>query len=168
MSGARIDVIVEVGCLHTVIRNGLLAEIFASWLAELEFLSVKGGHAYGSDNGRHEAVSRTAAADLLVDTDAYVIRRADTDVGKWFQHFSERYQASNEAGTSEYEKGKENEAILAHGYSHTLVLTSAGKRYFVSKKGYLGLGPGGTEPGDVVVILFGLDMPFVLRSADDG
>jgi hypothetical protein len=45
---------------------------------------------------------------------------------------------------------------------------AANRKYFVSKKGYLGLGPLGSKVGNLVVILFGLDMPFVLRPVDGG
>jgi hypothetical protein len=45
---------------------------------------------------------------------------------------------------------------------------AANRKYFVSKQGYLGLGPLGSKAGDLVVILFGLDMPFVLRPVDGG
>lgn len=40
-----------------------------------------------------------------------------------------------------------------------------GKRPFVTRTGYVGMAPGITEPGDVVVVLFGGQTPFVLRPA---
>ncbi|KAH8598609.1 heterokaryon incompatibility protein-domain-containing protein [Bisporella sp. PMI_857] len=41
-----------------------------------------------------------------------------------------------------------------------------GKRIFVTSNGYLGLGSEYVEPGDVVVIILGAKMPFVLRKAE--
>lgn len=40
----------------------------------------------------------------------------------------------------------------------------AGKRPFVTKKGYVGMTPQTSEPGDLVIVLFGGQVPFVLRS----
>ncbi|KAL7928956.1 heterokaryon incompatibility domain-containing protein [Trichoderma chlorosporum] len=38
-----------------------------------------------------------------------------------------------------------------------------GRRFFITKKGYFGLGPQKLEPGDKVAVLFGAGVPFVLR-----
>ncbi|RFU78969.1 hypothetical protein TARUN_3273 [Trichoderma arundinaceum] len=38
-----------------------------------------------------------------------------------------------------------------------------GRRFFITKKGYFGLGPQKSEPGDRIVVLFGSGVPFVLR-----
>jgi hypothetical protein len=37
------------------------------------------------------------------------------------------------------------------------------RRLFITEKGYLGLGPSGTEIGNLVCILFGGDTPYILR-----
>jgi len=47
-------------------------------------------------------------------------------------------------------------------------MVSMGRRYFISKEGYLGLGLGGASQEYLVVILFGLDMPFVLGPVGNG
>ena len=41
--------------------------------------------------------------------------------------------------------------------------TVAGRRFFVTKSGMLGLGPARIEEGDVVAVLFGASVPFLLR-----
>jgi hypothetical protein len=38
-----------------------------------------------------------------------------------------------------------------------------GRRFFITKKGYFGLGPQKLEPGDRVAVFFGSGVPFVLR-----
>ncbi|KAK0374398.1 heterokaryon incompatibility protein [Colletotrichum limetticola] len=43
-----------------------------------------------------------------------------------------------------------------------------GKRPYMTQKGYVGMGPGEACPGDVVVILFGSRIPYVLRPSGDG
>jgi hypothetical protein len=42
-------------------------------------------------------------------------------------------------------------------------LWTKGRRVFVTQKGFLGLGPAEVEPGDVVCILFGGNLPYVVR-----
>ena len=42
---------------------------------------------------------------------------------------------------------------------------TAKRRFFVTKKGYMGLGPQETQHGDRVFVLFGGSVPFVLRNA---
>ncbi|OHF01725.1 heterokaryon incompatibility protein [Colletotrichum orchidophilum] len=43
-----------------------------------------------------------------------------------------------------------------------------GKRPYMTRQGYLGMCPGEACPGDVVVILFGSRIPYVLRPSGDG
>ncbi|PMD31122.1 hypothetical protein L207DRAFT_385252, partial [Hyaloscypha variabilis F] len=41
------------------------------------------------------------------------------------------------------------------------------RRFFITEKGYLGLGPGHMEVGDQVTVLFGGKTPFILRKFED-
>ncbi|KAL6862071.1 hypothetical protein J3F83DRAFT_221824 [Trichoderma novae-zelandiae] len=43
-----------------------------------------------------------------------------------------------------------------------------GRRFFITKKGYFGLGPQNTEPGDRIAVLFGSGVPFGLRRVLSG
>ncbi|KAK3906035.1 heterokaryon incompatibility protein-domain-containing protein [Staphylotrichum tortipilum] len=43
-----------------------------------------------------------------------------------------------------------------------------GKKPFLTKEGYLGMGPAGVEVGDMVVVFCGGRIPFVLRPKEDG
>ncbi|KAF0322271.1 heterokaryon incompatibility protein [Colletotrichum asianum] len=43
-----------------------------------------------------------------------------------------------------------------------------GRRFFITKKGYMGLAPAGAETGDNVVVLFGSHVPFILRGREAG
>jgi hypothetical protein len=38
------------------------------------------------------------------------------------------------------------------------------KRPYISKKGYVGMGPVTTSPGDIIVVLIGARVPYVLRT----
>ena len=42
------------------------------------------------------------------------------------------------------------------------------RRFFITREGHMGLGPRNIEPGDVVCILLGAQVPFVLRAVKDG
>lgn len=41
------------------------------------------------------------------------------------------------------------------------------RRFFITREGHMGLGPRDMEPGDVVCILFGAQVPFVLRAVNN-
>ena len=43
-----------------------------------------------------------------------------------------------------------------------------GKRPFLSHMGYVGMGPTYMRPGDVIVVLGGASLPFIVRPAEDG
>ena len=47
-------------------------------------------------------------------------------------------------------------------------LWTKGRKVFVTQLGFLGLGPDEVEPGDVVCILSGGDLPYVVRSLGQG
>jgi hypothetical protein len=55
-----------------------------------------------------------------------------------------------------------------HNLFNLVINTIARRRFFITGKRMLGLGPAAIEGGDVVVILFGGSVPFVLRPSDDG
>jgi len=50
---------------------------------------------------------------------------------------------------------------------HTSLETTSGLRPFLTSKGYVGVGPAVMEHGDVVVVLFGAPIPYVLRARDE-
>ena len=43
----------------------------------------------------------------------------------------------------------------------------AGRRFYVTEKGYMGLATHNADIGDVVVVLLGSNVPFLLRKVDD-
>src|SRR4051794_30493130 len=40
---------------------------------------------------------------------------------------------------------------------------AVGRKFFFTEKGYIGLGPGGAQPGDIVSIFLGGRVPFLIR-----
>jgi hypothetical protein len=53
-------------------------------------------------------------------------------------------------------------------FCHTMMLYCHDRRIFVTKKGWVGLGPRCMRPGDVLVVLDGGPMPYILRPTGDG
>ncbi|KAJ3548806.1 hypothetical protein NM208_g819 [Fusarium decemcellulare] len=51
--------------------------------------------------------------------------------------------------------------------SHTTLHSLSHRRGFVTKNGWMGLGPRVAQPGDIVAILFGGKVPYILRPVDD-
>lgn len=57
----------------------------------------------------------------------------------------------------------------SHNASDTLTLgPTRGRVFFTSSTGYVGLAPHGTKEGDIVFVVMGADVPFILRPYDDG
>jgi Heterokaryon incompatibility protein (HET) len=54
----------------------------------------------------------------------------------------------------------------AYSYRAAAVRALKQRRLFYSKKGYFGLGPAVMQPGDIVCVLFGAQVPFILRRKD--
>jgi len=54
----------------------------------------------------------------------------------------------------------------AHSYRSVAIRALKRRRLFYSKKGYFGLGPAVMQPGDIVCVLFGAQVPFILRRKD--
>jgi hypothetical protein len=48
----------------------------------------------------------------------------------------------------------------------SISLMSFSRRLFITRDGYIGLGPGTTQAGDAVYVLRGSNVPFVLRQSE--
>ena len=58
--------------------------------------------------------------------------------------------------------------VTFHSASDTLTLgPTRGRVFFTSSTGYIGLAPHGTKEGDLIFVVMGADIPFVLRPCDD-
>ncbi|KAN0120202.1 Heterokaryon incompatibility protein (HET) domain containing protein [Hyaloscypha variabilis] len=63
--------------------------------------------------------------------------------------------------------GIKDHAVLTAPYVDTVMHKCMYRRFFITEKGYLGLGPGHMEVGDQVTVLFGGNTPFILRKFED-
>jgi hypothetical protein len=105
---------------------------------------------YGPTCGRYEAFWRTIIADRDYDWKGPPSTERD---------FAGRYKAW--VGNSDDEKYTRpfSDAAIVHSMHRSLIIT---------EKGYLGLGPPATQEGDVVSVLRGGNVPFLLRSIGNG
>jgi Heterokaryon incompatibility protein (HET) len=106
-----------------------------------------------------EAVWRTAIVD-----------QETTETGDWV-----RAQESSHRGFTYYIEdpyrgmGPDPELqLLASRYFTVLWTMTEGKRPFLSKKGYLGLGSMELSMGDIIAVLSGAEVPFILRPDGSG
>ena len=60
------------------------------------------------------------------------------------------------------------EKLLASRFWEIMDAQSLGRRYFITKKGYIGLGPEALAPGDLAVVLLALNTPLILRPVEEG
>ena len=89
-----------------------------------------------------------------------------TDIAEYIR-FLEISRDANATITS-YDSARElvNDVSFHTGYFNSL-RAMAENRPFLTEKGYLGMGPSHTEPGDLVVIFYGDRIAYVIRPAPE-
>ena len=104
---------------------------------------------YATPHGRREAYWRSLIADRDFDLKAPPNPSHD---------FAGRFEAwiGNDEGRAEY----------ARPYSDAAVWRCINRSFVITEKGYLGLAPSGARKGDVISVLRGGYVPFVLRKGD--
>jgi hypothetical protein len=103
-------------------------------------------------------------ADLLPENAEYSTEESDE---------SEESEESEEDTTMDYETWLEKEQVKSRLRAGAHYIRAMGymadyRRAFVSKAGYIGLGPQQMVKGDVIVAFVGADTPFVLREVHQG
>jgi hypothetical protein len=79
--------------------------------------------------------------------------RAEAEFGKAFRPFID---------------GHETSSIPTQPFSDAVTRAVMGRRFFITRKGYMGLGPADVSLGDLVCILPGCQVPLLLRAVDGG
>jgi hypothetical protein len=101
---------------------------------------------------------RTLVNDMLTEEDLVSRRRCQKEDYKTYQTWVEELGDSN---TPYWE------SVHARNYNSGFKSACLGRRFFVSKKGYFGVGPAELEEGDEIYILAGGSVPFVLRPSPE-
>ncbi|KAK1599316.1 heterokaryon incompatibility protein [Colletotrichum navitas] len=135
-----------------------------------------GGHdgdVYESSERRAEAAWRVPVGDLYWNSTADYHRATQADRGDYevclagLALIVERFASvSPEIRQQRLGEFKRLARVQA---SYSLNMDKmTGMRPYVTRLGYVGMAPGGARPGDVVVVLFGSRIPYVLRPSRDG
>ena len=183
LKGILIDTIDELGCtLDTERESGEISISDSSttvklWYEEakdITFRKAKNPYPQGNQS-RAEALWRTIIGDT-----AYQIRPAPPEFGQYFSKWVEWGAIIQSAGTRSAledlmkkndpqveamnsELSSETIQSGMRDYSNNLAEISVGRRFCVTKDGYMGLVPPGTEEGDLVCIIAGAPTPYLLR-----
>lgn len=123
------------------------------WEQHVQTMSLK-TNPYKTLHGRREALWRTLIADR--DFDWKGLPNPSHD-------FAGRFEAW--IGKNE---GKADNEIYTRPYSDAAIWRCIKRSFVSTEKGYLGLAPSGTRKGDVLCVLRGGDVPFVLREKENG
>ena len=109
---------------------------------------------YATLHGRREAFWRTLIADRDFDLKG---------PPKPSHDFAGRFEAW--IGKNE---GKVDNELYTRPYSDAAIWRCIRRSFVTTEKGYLGLAPWGAREGDVICVLRGGDVPFVLREKEHG
>jgi hypothetical protein len=131
------------------------------WLSDIEQLSKHCGNVYGSPKALEDAIWRTPITDLEF-TSGGEYQRASTTMQKGYLLYRMGFFRAT-MSRRELQHRSDDLRLVAM-FLRPMVSRSSGRRYFVSHRGYLGVGPSTTSPGDVIAIILGLDTPLVLRA----
>lgn len=123
------------------------------WEQHVQTMSLE-TNPYATLHGRREAFWRTLVADRDFDLKGPPNPSHD---------FAGRFEAW--IGKNE---GKANNEIYTRPYSDAAIWRCIKRSFVTTEKGYLGLAPWGARKGDVICVLRGGDVPFVLREKEHG
>ncbi|KAJ9412711.1 heterokaryon incompatibility protein-domain-containing protein [Fusarium oxysporum] len=173
LEGITVDVVEEVGSpWHKPLSFS--HEQYLSYFAQVRLMcqlsALKNEPIYASESRRDEAVWRVPIGDLYTCNGRTT--RPTSDVRGAYKSLvaeCELFEQRKLAGSVSELQGQ-TETILDTDGSHYQCSTEtmSGKRPFLTKKGHLGMGPPMMMSGDVVVILMGSRIPFVLRPGEHG
>jgi len=161
--GVRVDIVSRLGPLRA--ENERNAD---QWSVEWIYFwqSSQDKNSCYSFEERKEAAWRTPIADSEVSPKGalFGLQRATSRSFDSLMHSIKRALKPIEIDS----RDDLEEPLSAMPYRKMLNLTTSMRRAFSCAQGYLGLGPRGLMEGDIIVIIYSGDMPFVLRPIPGG
>lgn len=166
LDGCRVDAIAEVGTPWVPAVVGFTNDWERSdiYISEIESFCEKSDllarPIYKSTQQREEAVWRIPCGDMdrFSPLGRARARSSSPDVLEGFNLFKAAFEAKHDG--------------LLEGPIITSYAACMGdmfkRRPFVSEQGYVGLAPSHVEPGDVIVIIYGAIVPFIVRNWING
>ncbi len=172
---------------HDVDTSFLLSSHMGAFLAAEAGLSLL-ARTYTAGRNEYGSLSDAANTQALRDLAAYILtlhKKWDPTTGyqgydelNLRSEFSTRYgprESKNfqpifdkHVGLKEKLEEIANEGGDAERFRATAVATCERRRSFITMNGFLGLGPDNLVEGDVLVVLTGADVPFLLRPVEQG
>lgn len=136
-------------------RSYVNFELFRAWLTRL-LLFLHEGKGYGG-----------AATLLIAGVNAESRVATDDEWAAWIDYKNmiieqKRFPKNLEAG------GLMGMEFRASKYSRAFGQACVNRRIFRTRTGYFGVGPKVVQEGDVIAIIYGGEMPYILRPTDDG
>lgn len=97
--------------------------------------------------------------------------RATADASSAFEQLRtadySHWRATSIVGGIWQERDQSNpEVARRNAFHHAVECASEGRRFFITKTGYIGMGPRNISIGDHAFVLHGSQVPFILRSAE--
>jgi hypothetical protein len=175
LSGVRVDAIANSG--ETMVSQDSLDVITSDlygtcceWLSRIGELSqLERGHSANLQY-RNDALWRVPIADIQPATEqksAVQGQRALATSDEAYRLFRDDILCPHNINEL-IKSGNTDYLRPAAEYMTAVMNTCRDRRFFVSKQGYLGLGPAATSPDDIIIIGFGAQVPFVLQPTDNG
>jgi hypothetical protein len=163
LRGVRVDTITAVGVLMTVEHQSIIFVPLEDVLALYGKSAITPESPYMSSitTTIEEAYFRTLRGDNTYHAngqypDKYT--RATPEDRRGYDLWRNGFKHSH--------IGEDGDRAAFRSFWKSTVEAVRNRRFFVTEKGYMGLGPKGTRAGDEVVVLEGARVPFVLRRDD--
>jgi hypothetical protein len=196
LTGLYVDDVRYVGSVYTlsdrdaIDTQAVLKVIDSAWVLLQQARRSQALHqSYINGHTWQTAFQRTMIGDLIMDE--FPIERADDDIAELYESLLDmlRGQSENIAGEHTNQGANpihDTQDVDSH-HEHYLGLLAEQLNpfvprnmlyesvrgmipnhvFFITKAGYIGIGPPSTQPGDQVWIFYGGQVPFMMRTADD-
>ncbi|EGO55055.1 hypothetical protein NEUTE1DRAFT_130947 [Neurospora tetrasperma FGSC 2508] len=168
LRGYLVDTIEEVVVTSTINRWRESIEFFEKWDKLWELSKQKNKPIYATPARREEALWRVPVGDITEDwqKDTMGDTRAKAGFALEYQKWRRTLEDEKKKATSTVYFLYELDADKGY-YYRSATGKMIGMRLYLTKEGYMGMGPSNMQPGDVVVVFPGARIPFVLRPTDE-
>jgi tellurite resistance protein len=182
LAGFQVDKIAFTG--EVAFSDEVLLSVIYSWALLVSIHSLHPSYGRGTA-GFRDAFRRTLCADITStgsDTEGFTTRRINNDdyglIATWFLQGSRAFLSPEILNKSWeismiFKDNMDMGDIISYmepkavSPSIDAAIRSAAirQRFFITEKGYIGLGPSAMRPGDYLHILMGGQTPFILRAS---
>lgn len=154
LCGKLLDTIADVGTVHLEYDSDVADknphDVIRSWWQESQQMAL---------------VRIARSPGTTMNLDAFEALRRDLSICRHGYFISTTHRGRRNSLLNELDTSDET----SHNASDTLTLgPTRGRVFFTSSTGYVGLAPSGAKEGDLVFVVMGADVPFILRPYDDG